>query len=336
MQPRQQAAQPPIQSFLRYLLGWSMYKVTDTMDDIRRRALVALALNRRPGFHFAGNFLGVEFAAIERDAARVLVAPGPFCTRADGEPHFGVVALLADIALAMVVRANLTPAQRLGTVSLHLQLNGGCLAGPLAAESSFAGFLDGAAGRQGLSRVTLTAGGRPALIGQGTFMVMRPPPGMTLHPIPSARHAGVAPLAEGDLDAGESATLARVDGALARAATSATAFIDELWQVSARRTRDGAAATVENGPELGNRVGHVQGGLQAALAATTAAVALPADWMLTGISAWYIRACEGRRLRITSRIVHQGRGTAVVHTRLLGKGRRQALEVVTTHVPRGG
>ncbi|MCB1749900.1 MAG: hypothetical protein KDK06_22205 [Gammaproteobacteria bacterium] len=309
------------------------------MDAIRRRALVALGLNRAPGFHFAGNFLGVEFGTIAPDAAQVRIAPGPFCIGADGQPHFGVVALLADIALAMVVRANLTPSQRLGTVSLHLQLKGGQISGPLVADSSFAGFLDGAAGRQGLSRVTLSAGGQAALIGQGTFMVMRPPPGMTMHPIPSAIHAGAVPLAEGELDTSERATLARVDAALARAARATEGrirFIDALWSPNARATRGGAVATVDNGPELGNRVGHVQGGLQAALAAATAAAALPADWMLTGVSAWYIRACEGRRLTITSRIVHQGRGTAVVRTRIAGKGRRQALEVVTTHVPREG
>jgi acyl-coenzyme A thioesterase PaaI-like protein len=306
------------------------------MDAIRRRALVALGLNRTPGFHFAGNFLGVEFGGIDRDAAEVRIAPGPFCAGADGAPHFGVVALLADIALATVVRANLTPAQRLGTVGLHLQLRGQRLSGPLRAASRFAGFLDGAAGHQGLSRVTLFAGGEPALHGQGTFMVMRPPPGVTMHPIPSAVHAGAVPLDENRLDRGERATLARVDAALARARDVGGAFIDELWRVAARPIRGGAVATVDNGPELGNRVGHVQGGLQAALAAATAAAALPADWMLTGVSAWYIRACEGRRLTITSRIVHQGRGTAVVRTRIVGKGRRQALEVVTTHVPRRG
>ncbi|MGE0484275.1 MAG: PaaI family thioesterase [Gammaproteobacteria bacterium] len=306
------------------------------MDAIRRRALVALGLNRTPGFHFAGNFLGVEFGTINQDAAAVVVTPGQFCTGAGGEPHFGVVALLADIALATVVRANLTPAQRLGTVGLHLQLRGQRMRGTLRAESRFAGFLDGAAGRQGLSRVTLDAGGQPTVIGQGTFMVMRPPPGVTMHPIPSAIHAGARPLAEPQLDDTERATLSRVDAALTRAAASGGAFIDELWRVAARPTRGGAIATVDNGPELANRVGHVQGGLQAALAAATAAAALPADWMLTGVSAWYIRACEGRHLTITSRIVHQGRGTAVVRTRIVGKGRRQALEVVTTHVPREG
>ena len=131
--------------------------------------------------------------------------------------------------------------------------------------------------------------------------------------------------------------MVRVDGALSRVAQAepgSTSFARELWTPRAQATRGGAVAEVENGPELGNRVGHVQGGLQVALAAICAAAALPADWMLSGVSAWYIRACEGRRLTITSRIVHQGRGTAVVRTRINGRGRRHMFEAVTTHVPR--
>ncbi|MGB1881849.1 MAG: PaaI family thioesterase [Gammaproteobacteria bacterium] len=308
-------------------------KKLPTAAAVRQRALVALALNRTPGFHFAGNFLGVELPEIGREHARLTVTPPPFLQRADGQPHFGVIALLADMALACVVRANLTPSQRLGTVSLNLQLQHADGRGPLEAQSRFGGFIEGPGGRQGISSVALNAGSRSLLMGQGAFMVLRPPPGVAMHPITSAVHAGVEPLQENDLDPAERTTLARVDAVLTRLSATPGSFVDALWTPQARITNRGAEAVVDNGPEFSNRVGHVQGGLQLALAAATATAALPAGWILSGASAWYIRACEGRRLRITSQVIHRGRATAVVRSRIIGKGRRHMFEAVTTHVP---
>ncbi|MDH5264920.1 MAG: hypothetical protein OEX21_09245, partial [Betaproteobacteria bacterium] len=67
---------------------------------IRKRVLRGLALNREPGFHFAGNFLGVSFDAITPAQSRVSLESGPHCEEADGQVNLGAVALLADIALA--------------------------------------------------------------------------------------------------------------------------------------------------------------------------------------------------------------------------------------------
>jgi len=98
--------------------------------------------------------------------------------------------------------------------------------------------------------------------------------------------------------------------------------------------KGGATATMKNGPHIGNRVGHAQGGIQLGLAAVTAAAALPANWALIGISGWYISPGEGTSLRARSEIVHHGRLTAVVRTQLTGKDGRRVLEAVTTHAGR--
>ena len=157
------------------------------MSDIRRRALTTFALNRTPGLHFPGNFLGVTFAEISAARASVRLRPGEYCEEPDGQVHPGVVALLADVALASVVRANLNPAQRLATVSLQLQFSGAPITGPLEARGEFTGFLHGAAGQQGLSRCTLIANEQAVLFGSGAFMVLNPPPGVTMHAPVSAR-----------------------------------------------------------------------------------------------------------------------------------------------------
>ena len=303
------------------------------MHDIRRRILTALALNRAPGFHFSGNFLGVRYAEITPRYARVELDAGPHSEDEDGSVNISAVALLADVALASAVRANLTPAQRLATVSLHLQFKGAPLRGALGARGEFESFLDGVAGQQGLSRLTLSAGGRPALFGTGAFMVLNPPLGVTMYPIASAVHAAAEPLAEPALDAGERALLMCCDAALA-AAGEARGFLRHLWGQHAEPTPQGARCRVQNGAHIGNRVGHMQGGLQVGMAASTARAALPDHWMLSAISAWFISPGEGRHLTATSRIVHRGRQTAVVHTVIRGKARRRVLEAVTTHARR--
>ena len=300
------------------------------MHDIRRRVLTALALNRTPGFHFSGNFLGVQYHDITPRQVTVSLDAGTHCEDVDGRANLSVVTLLADVAAASVVRANLTPAQRLATVSLHLQFTGAPLAGPLCARSEFDSFLDGARGRQGLSRVSLDAGGARALFGSGAFMVLNPPAGVTMHPIASAVHEGALPLAEDELDGVERGLLLRSDTALTQSG-SPRGFLRELWGMRPQSTASGACCRVDNGPHIGNRVGHMQGGLQIGMAATTALAALPSHWLLSAISAWFISPGEGRALQATSRVVHRGGHTAVVRTVIRGKGRRRVLEAVTTH-----
>ena len=301
------------------------------MHDIRRRVLTALALNRTPGFHFSGNFLGVQYHNITAQDVAVSLDHGAHCEDLAGHINLAVVALLADVAAASVVRANLTPAQRLATVSLHLQFTGAPLSGPLVARSEFDSFFNGARGRQGLSRVSLDAGGHRALFGSGAFMVLNPPTGVTMHPIASAVHAGALPLTEDELNVVERALLKRCEVALAKSG-SPRGFLRELWAMQPQVTASGAQCRVDNGPHIGNRVGHMQGGLQIGLAATTASAALPAHWLLSAVSAWFIRPGEGRSLLATSRVVHRGGHTAVVRTVISGKGRRRVLEAVTTHV----
>jgi len=151
---------------------------------IIERVIRAIALNRHPGYHFAGNFLGLAFTEV-RDAHSVLeLSPGIHCQDADGQTNLAAVAMLADIGLATGIRANLDGATRLATVALSLQMTGVPRLGPLKASSVSQGFIQGSSGKQGLSCSTVTAGGEQLCFGTGAFMVLRPPNHMTLSPIP--------------------------------------------------------------------------------------------------------------------------------------------------------
>jgi acyl-coenzyme A thioesterase PaaI-like protein len=301
-------------------------------DAIRAQVLRAIALNREPGYHFAGNFVDLSYDRLASEEMRLSLDPGPHLLEANGEVNIGAVALLADLALAGSIRAGLDPATRLATVNMHLSFTGAPVAGRLEAQGAFEGFVDGAAGRQGLSRVTLLAGGRAAAFGEGAFMVLKPPKGVELAPVPLRRgKATPTPAIEGGLKRDEAKIVAHTDATLAALAHEGGSFIRRFWGGEPHVLQKGATCTVKNGPHIGNRVGHVQGGVLLGLAATTACAALPPTWMLTGISVWYISPGEGRVLKVKSKIVHHGRLVSVVRTLVTGKGGRRVLEVVTNH-----
>jgi acyl-coenzyme A thioesterase PaaI-like protein len=303
---------------------------------IRSQVLRGLALNRAPGFHFAGNFLDVSFDRVSREASLLSLAPGPHCVDAGGEVDLGSLAMLADLALAATVRANLERAQRLGTVSMSLELTGVPRVGRLEAAGEFHGFFREGAGRLGQARVVVTGPAGEVAFGSGSFMALRPPTGVTMHPAPNRRRDDPPPptLAEGALERDERRILRQADAALAAVAAGGGSFLDRFWGYAPHRVATGAAATMKNGPHIGNRVGHVQGGIQLGLAAATASAALPPSWALTGIAGWFISPGEGAALRARSEIVHHGRLTAVIRTRITGRERRRVLEVVTTHACR--
>ena len=306
------------------------------MDDtqlIRDQVLRGIALNRDPGYHFTGNFLDISYDRAAGGEAWLSLDTGPRCTEADGQMSLGAVAVLADLTLAATVRAGLDPATRLATVTMNLNFTGVPLTGLLEAAGEFQGFVQGAAGRQGLSRVSVVSGRERVCYGTGAFMVLKPPKGVELHPVPKRRRGEIeVPVIDGTrLKRDERRVLEHADATLADGSTE---FLRRFWGFAPHHIKGGAACTVKNGPHIGNRVGHVQGGVLIGMAAATAVAALPATWQLTGISAWYISPGEGRSLRARSKIVHHGRIVSVVRTQVTGKHGRLVLDVTTTHAHR--
>lgn len=306
----------------------------DDITALRRRVLTALALERTPGFNYSGNLLGTRFPLTTPAAVHATLDDGPHLEDEHGQIDIGAVSFLADICMGCTVRANLEPSQRLATVSLGLQFTGAPLVGTIAARGEFECFLAGASSRQGLCRNTVYASGRPALYGHGAFMVMDPPPGRAMHPIADAVHDGVAPLDEAALESHERAVLARAEQALA-AAGGTRGFLRHFWGMLPETTRDGARCRTANGVHLGNRVGHMQGGLQIGMALVTAAAALSAEWTVSSISAWFLSPGDGAEIEAHARVEQRGRNVALVRTSITGDGGRRVLEAMTTHLRRG-
>ena len=302
------------------------------MDEIRAAVLRGIALNRTPGFHFAGNFLGMELLEAGR-RTHVAMAPAAHNVDRGGTVPMAAIAMAADIALAASVRAQLQPASRLATVSMHLQLDGNVPRGTLEARGEFAGFVEGAASRQGVARVTLEAGGRPFGFGHGAFMALQPPPGMTMHPVQPHRARDVALPREDELDAAERAILERADRLLAH--PSDGSFVSRfLGADHAAQTANGADCRMENGVHVGNRVGHAQGGILVAFAAQAASASLGPHWQLVSIAAAFVSPGEGPVLEAAASVVHRGRWTGVTHVDVAGPGGRRVLDAAATHARR--
>jgi len=297
-------------------------------DHIRRRVLRAIALNRTPGLHFPGNFIELSFDRVDSANTRLSYETDP-----QDPSDIGSLAILADFALGTAVRADLDPATRLATVSMTLELGAAPRAGIVRAASRCHGFVGEGEGRTGRGRVVIEDAGGEVGYGSGVFMVLKPPPQRTLHPVPLRKRgdAEPTPLAERDLAPDELRILRHADEALEHAAKSGQPFIRHFWGFLPQAARGAASCVMPVGPHVGNRVGFVQGGVLLGLAAATAAAALPERWMLSAIAAAFVSPGEGAALKAQANVVHHGRRVSVIRSEITRSDGRRVLEVMSTH-----
>ena len=295
-------------------------------DRIRRRVLRAIFLNRTPGYHFPGNFIDLSFD-------RVASADTRLSYENDDGADIGSLAVLADFALGTSIRADLHAATRLATVSMTLELGAMPRAGVVRAASRCHGFVGEGDGRIGRARVVLEDAGGELGYGSGAFMVLKPPPEVTLHPVPVRKRGDAEPplLTERELAPDELRIVQHADQALERAATTGQPFLRHFWGLLPEAAPGGAACVMPIGPHVGNRVGYVQGGILFALGAATATAALPDMWMLSSMAAAFISPGQGPALKAQASIVHQGQRVSVIRTEVLRSDGRRVLDVLSTH-----
>jgi uncharacterized protein (TIGR00369 family) len=300
---------------------------------IRSRVLRAIALNRTPGFHFPGNFIDLSFDRVESANTRL-----SYEADAQDRGDIGALAVAADFALGSSIRADLDPATRLATVSMTLELAAAPRVGTVSAASRCHGFIGEGDGRVGRARVVLEDTGSEFGYGSGAFMVLKPPPEVTLHPVPHRKRGDAEPpvLAESDLEPDELRILRHADEALERSARTGQPFIRHFWGFLPEAGDGGASCAMPNGPHVGNRVGYVQGGILFGLAAATATAALPETWMLSAVTAAFISPGDGPALQARASVVHQGQRSAVIRTEITRSDGRRVLEVMSTHIRQKG
>jgi acyl-coenzyme A thioesterase PaaI-like protein len=305
------------------------------IDDhvIVKKALRAIALNRTPGYSFCGNFFDFSYDSADQDHSIVHIKPEAQSVGVSGQIHTVVQAILADMGLATCLRYNIGDRHRTATVSLSLQFTGVVPNGTLVATSYSQAHLQGVQGRQGISQTRLTCGDELVAIGSAAFMILPMPEGSILPPVPWVSQKPPAnPLLDLEsLNDKEQWILDRVRHSVAVCEKSGQNFLSHFFTLAPQLIEGGAVSEVENGPHIGNRVGHVQGGIILAIGMVCASAALGDEWLLSGVTATYISPGEGDVIRAHAVIVHQGRMTAVVKTSVKSGSGKVALEVLSTH-----
>lgn len=307
----------------------------DSTFILREHVLRALALNRMPGFHFPGFFLGLSWDHVGKRSATVSIQTGLHCVDCDGSANVAAVALLADHALSCAMRAHLQPGVRMVTVTLHLQFTGVKASGnQLVSHARLEKIYRGASLPQGICRGDVCAKGTVVCYTSGTFVGTLPLPGVAISPLPwqRSRPDRARRLNLRNLNAKER-TVVRAARTAIRDQAKGRTFIQSFWGQMPVHSDGLAGSLVDIGPHMMNRVGHVQGGVLVGMAVSRAIAALPHRTLLTGVSAWFLSPGEKGPLRVESCVLRRGRNISVVRSKILGLREKLVLEVVSSHAP---
>lgn len=306
-------------------------KPQDT-ECIRRHVLRALSSNRAPGMHFAGYFLDFTPRRFKTDGVEFTVEAAPHCTDADGIVHRAALLFAADMTLAAANRVFLDPNVRTATLMLRVEFTGEPARGTLEASGVGNGFSPHTALPESAAAGRVVCNGRDVMRMSGVWVAPPAPIGMTMQGLPweGGQDGTQLPLLKKrDLDAAEKEVIRRVEKAM-RVAQNGD-LLTSLWNPVVKRMPGGASGRLAVGMHVGNRVGHVQGGLLLNTALATAEAAVPEHPILTGASAWYISPGQGKVISARATVLQSGRNVAVVRTELFATGRKLVLEVISNH-----
>lgn len=299
---------------------------------IKAHVLRSLSSNRAPGMHFPGYFLRFTKQRYETGAVEFTVEPGPHCANAQGEMNRAALLFSADMMLAAANRVHINPNVRTATLMLRVDFTGAPARGTLIASGSGTGFAPRTALPESSSQGVMICEGREVMRCSGVWVSPPAPKGMTMYGLPweGGENGDDRPLLKkNELEAAEQDVLRRVARAIREARNGD--LLDALWNPVVKRMPYGALGKLPVGMHLGNRVGHVQGGLLMSAALVSAEAAVPEHPILTGASAWYISPGQGKAVTTRSTILQSGRNIAVVRTELFNADKRRVLEVVSNH-----
>ena len=285
------------------------------LSEVKARALRAISLNRKPGLHFFGFFLGITGERPAEGKADLKLGPVP----AVGSQANSAVALatLVDLALGSSIRSWYEPGARLATVTLSIQHPFRPVEGQIEAHATAPMTSD----NHGLAQARVTdSTGAVIAEAQGWFAVLPPPPGRNLGVLPWEETEPEEPprLTDGELTEAETGVLKATLAAAERANQASTPVMQELLSFDWRDCPDGEAhGVLPLGPELGNRIGVMQGGAVYGAAALAAEKAVEGTgFVLADGHYQFLRPADGAELTAVAKVSRQGRAVAFVDVRL--------------------
>ena len=300
-----------------------IYSISPAVAQVLR----GMALNRTPGWNFPGHFLALSFDEVAPHRAELSLDQGPHCEGERGGLALAAACVLADVAMAAALRHEAGFTRRMATVHMSLSFPGLPLRGRVYASSTAQGQSAGTHAAQLFTQVALRAQDGIGCIGTGSFLALgteglarMPMHRRTDGPVPAP------PLRAADLGAEERRVLQRAQ----EADDGRPGFLHRFWGLLPERADgSGAECALPAGLHVGNRVGHVQGGILLALAAQTCQAAAGPGWALSQVSGWYLAAGLGD-LRAIATPLHSGSRTACMRCETRDGNGRLLMHAVAT------
>jgi acyl-coenzyme A thioesterase PaaI-like protein len=295
--------------------------MTDANDPVLERALLAVGRTRALGMHFYGHFVGIGGAPDSTGTARLTVDGEPPGVGAEGVSAVAL-ATVADLAIGSAIRTHVEVGARMATATLSIQHPTHPVAGPVTGLGE-AEAID-AEQRSGRC-VLVDPAGKAVGYAQGWFAALPPPTGWVQRRLPWEWESP-PPFDVPTLDQIDEQERAAVNAALAagdRARVRGTSISEELLHFRWQEAPDGHAnGDLTNGPELANRVGHIQGGALYGAAAIVAAQALgaPLTALVDG-HYQFLRIADGAILHGEASVLRRGRLASFVEARLSVDGK---------------
>ncbi len=292
----------------------------------------ALAINQKAGLTFPCIFIGLSGRDMGDNRVMLECEDDVVFRDGNGELSWSVIGILTDAALGTATRLKAGPRLRPATVQLQMQMTGASTRGHVVTEGQFVAFSVQDRVQQLFATATMRCG--DTLIGHASaaFALLELPEGATQawEPwLPDALKS--ISLDAVTFDSKEREALKICEGAETRASKKFP-FIEHFWCGMPKAKEGKAHLDIKITPHLGNRVGHVHGGLLFGTAARVANAALPANMRLSNISALFVTPGLGPRLNARSTVIQQSRSFAVVHTQIAHASGKLVIDATSQHV----
>jgi acyl-coenzyme A thioesterase PaaI-like protein len=298
-----------------------------------QRVAHALAITRETRLAFPSVFMGIQGRQTGDDTAVLMLKDDPIFRDGRGEVDWCALCAAVDAVLGAPSDMKTDARVRPATAHIELQMTGAATKGDLVVEARFVGFSEGSSVRQSLVSATIKSG--DTLIGytSAASVVLDVPEDRTRAAWPWLPERYVLEDPNPMFDANEHRALQACETAVA-AATDVHPFIEHFWCGIPESNEGKAHLRLQVAPHLGNRIGHIQGGLLLGTALKAANAAAPADKRLSNISAYFVRPGVDPVLEVHSQVVQQGRRLALVRTRIVNDSGKLVLETTSQHVLR--
>ena len=300
------------------------------------RVLKALSLQRAAPWHLPGYYLGVTYDSVDHGQA-MLSMDLDSNLNVQGQPLPVALCILADVALAASIRGEVGFGTRLATVSAKLTFTGKHATQRLMANSRVRFQSDENAIAIRNSGVTILSGETAICFAEGSFAVLERPADRPAQSQPDHQSwdkidlLAVNDLSDQENDAYQRALQAHTDRTNDKAHADKTTFTETFWGLTATGGADHTASCeIQCGLHIGNRVGHVQGGVLLGLAINTSLATVKEEWRVLEINANFIRPGTEGALTATSRIVNAGRNLAHVLCEIRTATGKLVLQAQTT------